>query len=346
MNKKPIYKSYVLVIKQDDKITEIDWTKIKEYKSLSKKKYKLEQIDYFTSHFINKEELLIFLFNAGIISKEQIKNARFWIYPAKQNKVTKIIDGKEKKVSAPEYASEHLQHGIAYSGHKELLKEDLYVMHLLETKLNDVEFINYLYNKYVTYGKYNDAVITNLKADIERCKENMRNAYGNEYQKLDGIRKSKIHQLIDIQESYSLLNSIRRYAYAKHNGEYTSQEEDISVRNNIREFYLREKYIVTGCQDALNDERRLTFERDAEGYRKVNYLKFHNLIMTIKAQIDGVEKKRIEEARRAKYEIEHDEHNPFYYKSEHSGKQKVIKKEVPDGQLSLFDFGLNNNKKN
>lgn len=331
--KKPIYKSYVLVAKKGNEKLVIDWTKVKPYSEFKKQKYSLKQIDFFTSHFVSKEELCNFLIKAELATPEQLSGASFWIYPAKQNKVEQIVNGKTKKVDAPILADEQLQYGIAYADVKRLLEDDYYVISLLQSKITDYDFICNLYNKYVKNGKYSERIIENLKAQERIAEDNYRRYRDSKY---EGMRKSYIAQRIGIQESHSLLRSVMNYAEMLKRGEYPSNEAYQSVRNNIKEFYLREKYTVIGCRDGLYDNRILEYKKNKDGSILTNYVKFHKLILFIAKELSEEEKKtkEIKEAR-AKELFEQGEDPKVI------GKMKIIKRErkgqIP-GQLTLFDY--------
>lgn len=309
---KNTYRSYVLVGKRGNELIEIDWTKVKAFSSLKSKKYKLEQIDFFTSHFIDKQELLQALIDCNLLTYEQLSNLQLWIYQAKQNSTTEIIDGKKRKVSAPIYADEHLEYGVAYKEMEKFLTDDLYTIYYLQSKLSDYEFIIKLYNKYVKYGKYSELNIDNAKARYNSCKDQIRYAYGAEKTRYENMSKAYYKQYRDLLEINGLLTSVLAYASAIKKGEIPSNEFQETARNNIREFYLRIKYNVIRCTDGLNDNRTLTFEVDKNNNRKVNYLAFHKLVMFIS---NYQEKEKKEQG---------------------LTKPKVKLKQQVDGQLSLF----------
>lgn len=275
------YRSYVLTARINGEIIEIDWTKIKEYSALKKQKYKLEKIDFFTQHYLNPNELLNFLINTNLLPRSQISKAQLWIYPAKQIKLEKIIDGKTKKIVVPEYASAHLKYGLAYKDSEKLFNDDQYTIYFLQSKLNDEAFITKLYNKYAQYGAYSEKNMEILKLKIENTKRTLVNVFGQEHERYERILKSYYKQYFNIREMYGLLVSIQAYAQNVNRGNYLDNEAIESARNNIREFYLREKYKVISCTDGLNDNRYLKFEKDKDGNLKVNYLALHELLMFI-----------------------------------------------------------------
>ncbi len=315
--RKPIYRSYVLVIKNNKGIMEIDWTKVHNFSQYKKEKYKLERIDFFTRHFLESNDLLNTLLSEKIITSEDSYNARLWIYPAKQNSVTELVDGKKKKVSKPLYAPEHLQYGLAYKSFSPLF-DDQYVIHLLQSKLNDFDFISKLFNKYAVQGSYSERACENLRAKIESTKFSLGSAVGAQYEYYERILKSFYKQYHDISEMYGLLLSIRAYSQNHNCGEFQSNEAIESARNNIREFYLREKYTVIKCTDGINDNRDLEFELDKTGYPKVSYLALHNLLMFIGTNLPDIFGPKEKETPKVK---------------------KMSKKNMPvEGQLSLFDL--------
>lgn len=319
--RKTSYRSYVLAAKTDKGIVEIDWTAIQRFKEFKKEKYKLERIDFFTRHYVNNVELINELISSGIIHEEDMTGARLWIYPAKQNKVTEIIDGKKKSISKPLYAPEHLQYGLAYKSYTPLF-DDLYIVYLLQSKLSDFEFITKLFNKYGVQGNYSERNCENLRAKINSTQLAIANARTpNERENYERILKSYWKQYHDITEMYGLLISIRAYSMSVNNGEYQDNEAIESARNNIREFFLREKYDVIKCHDGLNDNRRLEFAKDKDGNTKINYLAYHNFIMFIGSLLgDELKPKEIT--------------TPPVEKV-----KKLRKKDIPiEGQLSLFDL--------
>ncbi len=278
---KNTYRSYVLVGKKGNELIEIDWTKVKPFSELKSKKYRLEQIDFFTSHYLDKQELLQVLIDYDFLTYEQLTNIQFWIYQAKQNSKTEIINGKKRKISSPIYAEKHLEYGLAYKDMEKFLNDDEYVIYYLQSKLNDYDFIVRLYNKYVKQGRYSDLNVENAKAKYNICKDEIIRSNGEEKERLERLAKAYYRQYKDLLEINSLLTTLLAYANACKRGEYISNEFLETARNNIREFFLRIKYNVIACTDGLNDNRALTFELDKNNNPKINYLAFHNLIMFI-----------------------------------------------------------------
>lgn len=285
------FRSYALVGKKGNELIEIDWTKINRFSHLKKKKYKLNQIDFFTSHYMDKQELLRVLIEYKLITYEQLSNIQFWIYPIKQNSETQTIEGKKVRVSKPIYADSHLEYGIAYKDMEKFLTDDLYVIYYLQHKLEDYDFIVKLYNKYAKYGHYSDLNIQNVKAKYNTCVDQIKSASGSEKERLERISKSYYRQYMELTEINGLLTSVLAYANAYKKGEYISNEFIQTARNNIREFFLRIKYNVIGYIDGVNDRRILKYELDKDNNPKVNYLAFHNLIMFISKYYEEENKK-------------------------------------------------------
>ncbi len=307
------YRSYVLVAKKENEFIEIDWTKIEAFHHFQKEKYKLEKIDFFTRHYIDQNDLINALLKMNLLSLEQLKNIRLWIYPAKQNTKLEMINGRKRRVSSPLYAPSHLPYGLAYQKHTPLY-DDFYIIHLLQSKLKDWDFISKLYNKYAKEGDYSERNYQSLETKINSTKQAMSSSSREEQERYERILKSYYHQYYAIKEMNSLLNSVRRYTLDVNSSLLPSHEQQESVRNNIKEFFLRLKYVVVSCRDGINDNRTLEFKLDANQKRTVNYLAFHEFFLFLQKCLE--------------------EEKP---KQEETPKILKKKKEV-DGQISLLDF--------
>ena len=247
----------------------------------------------------------------------------FWIYPASQS-----IGGK--KLKEPKLAPEHLDYGIPYKRVSSYLTDDAATIAFLQSKLDDFDFIEALYKKYAdeTHGKYGKRVLNNLNY-----------LYDNEDN--ENIRKGLFVQLIQVKEQNSLLGSIYTYSQMKKNGEYIEREQYESVRNNIREFYLREVYSVVGCRDGLYDNRELTFAQNKDGSYKQSYTNKHNLVMFICKKILDEEREILEQEKIAKAKAAEVRSNPEsqYHKPVQKHTIKRRKKYEPvEGQMTLFDL--------
>ena len=107
------YNKYVLIAKTKFGIIEINWTSIKDFAPLTKQKYKLEKIDYFTTHFIDENELIEFLIKNNLLPTIGLKKTRLSICPIQINEDKSEIVGESP-----------LAYGIARRKHLELFNSD------------------------------------------------------------------------------------------------------------------------------------------------------------------------------------------------------------------------------
>ncbi len=276
------YRSYVLVATNKEKIMEIDWAQVKTFENLKKRKYKLEEIDFFTKHFTNVQELISVLRCNNILGMQTYENLNLDIYPAKQNKVTELVNGKKKSVSRPIYDIDSLPYGIMYKRQSQLFQNDQFIINLLQSKINDFSFIEQLYKIYTSNGVYsttNFNILTNKIDNIIRAMN--QNTSISNITRYRQILQALEKERNNFQEIYGLLSSIYNFSKNSTKEFNYSNTAIICVKNNIEEFFLREKYYVTGFIDGLNDNRYLEFKRDKNGQRCINYFSYRFLLMTI-----------------------------------------------------------------
>ncbi len=323
--KKENYRSYVLVGRNNEEFIEIDWTKVKGFKDLATKRYKLEQIDFFTSHFPDKASLIEALISAQLLDIDQLKNLRFWIYRATQDKVETVIDGKVKKRKTLNFSSEHLQYGIAYKPYLPFLSSDNSVIQILQQYLDNYDFMTQLHNKYVNEGPFSKRNSDILKQKIAHAEASLRFSAGQEHSYQERILNSYYMQLRYLDEMRGLLKSMQSYAMRSSQGVRHSINETECARNNAEEFFLRIKYGVKRCTHGHNDQAHIIFDYDKNGKIRVKYLDFHNLVMFIGNAID-----KISGVKEGEQPID----SPFSNTPHTIVKRK--KNDPIDGQMSLF----------
>ena len=314
--------SYVLVGKTQKEKIIIDWTKVQKFATDKKRKYKLDRIDYFTSHFLNREELLDLLLKTGLITPEQSIGMSFWVYPASQSQ-------NGKKLIEPKLSPDHLEYGIAYRRVSKYLEDDSALIAFLQSKLDDFKFIQALYNKYAneSNGKYGKKKLENLQ-------------YMYDHELNEGKKKGYLVQLIHVREQHSLLRNIYAYSQMKSNGEYIEKEQYESVRNNIREFFIREVYNVIRTTDGLYDNRELELGKNKDGSYQTSYINRHHLVMFISKQLVDEEAEIMKQEKLAKQRADQVRSNPVspYHQEPRKHTVKRRKNSQIEGQITLFDY--------
>lgn len=298
--KKDIYRNYALVTTEKDKLTEIDWTKIKSFEHLRKSKYKLDKIDYFTSHYTNELEILKVLVESGLLALKQLKKVKLTIYPIKRD--NNII----------RYADRSIE-GLIYKEINTALENDSYVISLLNTLIKDENFVNKLYDFYIVNGKYNINNLNDLECKIISVEENLQKNYSVKLQNILYAYKRMRKNFID---NINLIENISNYSRELNRYGHTSNNLNNSIKNNIEEFYLRQKYYVLSYEEGTSDRRILSFRKNKNNQLSVNYLEFHQLIVFIQNYITSKKEEPLQEKVLKKTNI-----NPIYI----------------DGQLSFFN---------
>lgn len=308
------YNSYVIMGKGGEMPIVIDWTKVKAFASLKRKKYRLEGIDFFTTHYANRESLIAELINAEALSPAAARGIKLQIYQVKQDK--KSPDGVAFKPNGS------LQFGLAYKAYLPLLKYDNVVIRTLQEHLDDYTFINALVTKYKKEGPYNDFIFDALENKIHKIENSLHYNFEGVEKQRNALR-SYYYRYNQMRVVRGLLDSM--LAYASHKTH--SDGEVRSAYNNAREFFLRIKYQVTFAKDDIDDATKLSFKTNKDGSRAVKYLEFHNFIMWLGSQLD--------------LELgEYAQINDQIVYPLASKKKKIKKREKRkevDGQTSLFD---------
>ena len=269
-------KKYMLIAQINNEAIEINWDKITSFESFKKGKYKLQNIDFFTSHYRNHEHLLAVLINNGCLTLNQLYKVKIIITEIKQQtKPTK--NNNFSKTNKSQNNSLELIYKIS----QKYLLEDYQIIFLLYNLLNDFEFIQALYKYYVNDGEYNLQAINILNSQINQIDEKISKGNTNIKGLYIGLIKERNH----LNESYFLLNQIYNYSEA------ISQNIDMPFKNRnlaeayIEEFFLREKYYVIGCKQGIYEKRILSYKINTNQEKCINDLKFHNLLIFIQSYL-------------------------------------------------------------
>lgn len=272
-------KKYMLIAQTDNETIEINWNKITSFESFKKGKYKLQNIDFFTSHYKNHEHLLAILINNGCLTNSCLTLNQ--LYKIK----IMIIELKQQINSSKVNESQNNSLELIYKRSQKYLLEDYQIICLLYNLLNDFEFIKTLYKYYVTNGEYNLQAINILNNQIEQI--NGKISKGNTNTK--GFYIGLIKERNRLNESYLLLNKI--YNYSKK----ITQNIDTTLKSRnlaeayIEEFFLREKYYVTGCKQGIYEKKILSYKTGSNQEKCINDLKFHNFLILIQNYLKSKE---------------------------------------------------------
>lgn len=269
--KKEIFRSYALVAKENDKVFEINWSKIKEYNELSKSRFKLKKIDFFTTNYTNEIEILKILVESNLLTAKQLNKIKLMIYPIKKEKNSII------------YSSETIGEPI-YKNLKPAFNDDAYAISLLNNLIKNEEFASLLYDFYVKYGKFSQNNIDEIYQKIYYTNESAKKENNVKYQNiLFGLSK----QLKDINENRSILGSICNYSRELNKYGNVSSELETCIRNYVEEFYLRQKYYVTSYKETYHDKRIFTFKINKNNERSINYPELHKLLLFIQNYLNS-----------------------------------------------------------
>lgn len=277
-------KKYMLIAQINNEAIEINWEKITSFESFKKGKYKLQNIDFFTSHYKNHEHLLTVLINNGCLTLNQLYKAKIMIIELKQQ-INSTTNNHPLKTNQSQNNSLEL----IYKRSQKYFLEDYQIICLLYNLLNDFEFIKLLYKYYVTEGEYNLQAIKILNSQINQVNEKIYK--GNE--KLKGLYIGLIKERNRLNESYLLLNQIYDYSKA------ITQNIDMSLKNRnlaeayIEEFFLREKYYVIGCKQGIYEKRILSYKVNPNQEKCINDLQFHKFLALIQSYLKSKEDSNI-----------------------------------------------------
>ncbi len=314
MEKKTRYNSYVIVGKSGEKPIIIDWTKIKRFAKLKSKRYRLDKIDFFTTHYTSRESLIAELINSEVLTPSEARGIKLQLCQVRQDK--KALDGIDFKPNG------NLRFGLAYKAYLPLFKYDKVVIRTLQDHLDDYDFIESLCSKYRSEGPYNDFAFDALENKIHKI-ENAEHYNYSEYQKQKKALQSYRYRYQQMAVVRGLLDSM--LAYASHKTH--TPGETRSAYNNAKEFFLRIKYQVVSSYDRVDDATELTFKENKDGTIAVKYLEFHNFIMWLGSKLDL----ELGEFAQNKEEIVY----PLAKKKKTIKKR--TKKDQVEGQTSLFD---------
>lgn len=277
-------KKYMLIAQINNEAIEINWDKITSFESFKKGKYKLQNIDFFTSHYRNHEHLLAVLINNGCLTLNQLYKVKIIITEIKQQTKSTKNNNFSKTNKSKNNSLE-----LIYKISQKYLLEDYQIICLLYNLLNDFEFIQALYKYYVNDGEYNLQAINILTSQINQINDKISEGNTN----IKGLYIGLIRERNRLNESYLLLNQIYNYSKA------ISQNIDMPFKNRnlveayIEEFFLREKYYVIGCKQGIYEKRILSYKINTNQEKYINDLKFHNLLIFIQSYLKRKEEPNI-----------------------------------------------------
>lgn len=262
-------KKYMLIAQINNEQIEINWDKITPFESFKKGKYRLQNIDFFTSHYKNYDQLLITLLNNNCLTLAQLRKARIMITNCSAN------------TNDPNNTSLDL----IYKRSQKYFLEDYQIICLLYALLNDFDFIKILYDFYTTKGGYNAYAISILTTRINQITDKIEQ--GND--KLKGLYTGLIKERKRLNDSFSLLNQIYHYSSNINNNISMSLKERNLAETYIEEFFIREKFYVTGSKPGNYDKQILSYRRNSKNEKCVNELQFHNLLILIQNYLESKE---------------------------------------------------------
>ncbi len=260
---------YMLIAQINNEQKEINWEKITPFESFKKGKYRLQNIDFFTSHYKNYGQLLIALVNNNCLTLSQLHKVKIMIM----------------NCSDKSNETNNLSLELIYKQSQKYLLEDYQTLLLLYELLNEFEFINILYNFYVTNGQYNARSINILNSRIEQIKEKIEKGYKN----LKGIYIGLIKERNNLQSSFTLLSQIYNYSKAVSQNVSMSLKEENLAKTYMEEFFYREKYYVIGSKQGNYDKQILSYRTNKNHEKCVNELQFHNLLILIQNYLENKE---------------------------------------------------------
>lgn len=277
-------KKYMLIAQINDETIEINWDKITLFEGFEKRKYKLQNIDFFTSHYKNHEHLLTVLIDNGCLTLNQLHKAKIMIVEFEQQ-INLIKNNHFLKINQSQNNSLEL----LYKKSQKYFLEDYQTICLLHILLNDFEFIKTLYKYYVTEGEYNLQAINILNSQINQVNEKI--IKGNE--NIKGLYIGLIKEKNRLNESYLLLTRIYNYSEAISQNITMPFKDRNLAEACIEEFFYREKYYVIGCKQGIYEKRILSYKINSKQEKCINDLKFHKLLILIQNHLKSKEETSI-----------------------------------------------------
>lgn len=260
-------KKYMLIAQIKNEQIEINWDKITPFESFRKEKYKLQNIDFFTSHYKNHNQLLVALANNNCLTLSQL------------HKVKIMITNFNINTTNP---NNSLLEPIYKKSQKYLL-EDYQTIILLHQLLKEFEFIKILYDFYVTNGNYNPYSISILNSRIKQISNKIEKGSDN----LKGLYIGLIKERNHLSDSLTLLNQIYNYSCSISKNITLPLKEQNLAETYIEEFFYREKYYVTGIKPGNYDRKILSYKANKKNEKYVNELQFHHLLILIQNYLES-----------------------------------------------------------